>query len=189
MDFAGAFETLVYAQNLQPRSFNIVIVGPKRGRFHGTHGCSVTPDETVAIRQTPDVLIVPGGPGVKRASKDRRILRFIKRCAEKGIVAGVSTGALLLEEAGLLDDKRTAVLRDEEEYLDGDGEYKMFDERVVVDGRIITSCGSNAGFDLALHLVGKFEGPELVGRIQGEIARPIVDAFKKMFPEIMAGKE
>src|SRR5579871_230302 len=101
-----------------------------------------------------DVLLVPGGEGTRRA--DPGLVAWLRangRSARR--LVSVCTGAFLLAEAGLLDQRRvtthwaycaTLAARYPEITVDPDPIF-------VTDGNVTTSAGVTAGIDLALALV------------------------------------
>jgi transcriptional regulator GlxA family with amidase domain len=68
-----------------------------------SNGLQVLPARTFDAVRTVDVLLVPGGPGWRAASRDPAVLAFIRRVAPSATVCSVCTGAMILAEAGLLD--------------------------------------------------------------------------------------
>ncbi len=137
-------------------------------------GLRLAPDEDlrdVSQRKAPDLLIVPGGEGTRRA--DPELVSWLRehgRAAAR--LVSVCTGAFLLAEAGLLDGHRvtthwafcaTLAARYPELTVDPDPIF-------VRDGNVLTSAGVTAGIDLALALV-----EEDLGRDAAlEIARHLV---------------
>jgi len=53
--------------------------------------------------------------------------------------------------------------------LESDSNYKYSQERVVVDGNLITSRGPGTAFDFALAVAEKLSGPEKVAQICPEM--------------------
>ncbi|HEV2059089.1 MAG TPA: DJ-1/PfpI family protein [Solirubrobacteraceae bacterium] len=114
----------------------------------------------------PDIVVVPGGPGALAARDDDRILVWLRGAHEHTrFTTSVCWGSELLGAAGLLRGVHATshwLVRDE---LCGHGAIAV-DERVVVDGRIITSAGVSAGIDMALRLVAMTAGEDVARRIQ-----------------------
>lgn len=127
------------------------------------------PDPSVPI----DTLIVAGGVGVRAASADDHLLRWIAtRARVARRVASVCTGAFLLGAAGLLDGKRAVTHWAECASLE-----RLFpkvhvevDPIYIQDGKLWTSAGVTAGIDLSLALV-----EEDLGYVAAaEVARDLV---------------
>ena len=120
-------------------------------------GLRLAPDDDLhqaVAAGAPDLLIVPGGEGTRRA--DPELVAWLRTHgpgAER--LVSVCTGAFLLAEAGLLDGRRVtthwaycATLAAGYPGLTVDP-----DPIFVRDGNVVTSAGVTAGIDLALALV------------------------------------
>ena len=102
----------------------------------------------------PDLLIVPGGEGSRRA--DPELAGWLRTHGWRANrLVSVCTGAFLLAEAGLLDGRRVTTHWAYCEALAA--KYPAIrveeDPIFVRDGNIATSAGVTAGIDLALALV------------------------------------
>lgn len=124
--------------------------------------------------ETADVVLVPGGgyfhgDGI-RAEIDRRELpRLLAETHARGAIVGsVCTGAMLLAASGVTAGRRATTHRFAIEDLRASG-AEIVDARFVDDGDLVTAGGVTAGLDLALHLVERFAGPEIAGRVATEI--------------------
>jgi len=114
-----------------------------------------------------DMLLLPGGPGVKLLRADPRVAALVKaHAAAKRWLAAICAAPTVLNDAGLLAGRRhtchTSVLDELPAALK--------DERVVVDGNIITSRGAGTAIDFGLTLVGKLISPEKAREIHAAIA-------------------
>ena len=122
-------------------------------------------DEALDAVPRPDVIVVPGGPGALEASRDERVLAWLRAGHEHSrLTTSVCWGSELLGAAGLLRDERATshwLVRDE---LVRHGASTV-DERVVVSGRIVTSAGVSAGIDMALRVAALLAGDEVARRI------------------------
>jgi transcriptional regulator GlxA family with amidase domain len=112
-----------------------------------------------------DLLILPGGRGARlHASNNPEILEFVRR--QRGIVASVCTGAMVLAAAKVLDgiEATTHVahyhqLREHKQVRVREG------VRFVMHDRIATSAGVTAGIDLALAFVARLFSEATAQRI------------------------
>ena len=114
-----------------------------------------------------DVLCIPGGgKGTLDAIKDPATIAFVKdRGARAKLVASVCTGSLVLGAAGLLEGKRATshwVVRD---LLSLYGATPV-DQRVVIDGSLITGAGVTAGIDLGLVVIKRLRDEEYARGVQ-----------------------
>lgn len=115
----------------------------------------------------PDVLVVPGGTITRKLARDRApIVDWVAAAHEHTTwTTSVCTGALLLGAAGLLDGKPATTHWIAYDELAGYGATPT-EQRVVIDGKIVTAAGVSAGIDMALTLVGIMAGPEIAQSIQ-----------------------
>jgi transcriptional regulator GlxA family with amidase domain len=121
-------------------------------------GLTITPDGPLA--DLPDTLVVPGGLGTREPQPE--LVSWLRDAGAARIMS-VCTGAFLLAEAGLLDDRKATT---HWQYCDSlAGRHPRIDvdpEPIFVrDGRIATSAGVTTGIDLALALVEEDHGRDL----------------------------
>ncbi|WFE39272.1 DJ-1/PfpI family protein [Micromonospora sp. WMMD998] len=123
-------------------------------------------DAALADVPSPDVIVVPGGPGQNAHMHDGPVQRWL-RAADRNSTwtASVCTGSLLLAAAGLLTGRRATthwLCRDDLAPL---GAVPV-SERVVADGKYITAAGVSAGLDMAFTLAGRIGGDITAQAIQ-----------------------
>lgn len=97
-----------------------------------------------------DCLLLPGGPGVEVLRDDPRVAERVRRQSEgSGLIAAICAAPLVLADVGLLGGRRfTAHFSAAAELPEA-----LVGERVVTDGRIITSRGAGTAVDFGLALV------------------------------------
>ena len=136
-----------------------VVVASVMGDKLVTGRCQVTvqSDATLAevAEQTFDLLLIPGGPGIKAVREDGRATKLAKAYALAGKpVAAICAAPTVLKDAGLLAGKRftshAGVLSELPESL--------VMERVVEDGNLVTSRGAATSVDFGLALVRRLCG-------------------------------
>lgn len=114
----------------------------------------------------PDVVVVPGGVGVRRLAEDPAWLAWIRSAhATSAWTTSVCTGSLVLGAAGVLDGLRATSHWLELDALRGYG-AEPTGERVVEQGKVITAAGVSAGIDMALVLAARIAGEEAARAIQ-----------------------
>lgn len=116
---------------------------------------------------TPEVLLVPGGLATRRlAVEGQPIVEWIRVAhPTTRFTTSVCTGALLLGAAGLLQGVRATTHWTAYDHLARFGAIPT-EERVVVEGRVLTGAGVSAGIDLALRLTAELAGTEVAQAIQ-----------------------
>ena len=180
LDVSGPVQTFASANEIVTESggvphYRIAVVSRRGGAISTSSGLPLlTQPADRAIGQARiDTLIVPGGPGVHAALKDRHAIAWVRHhSANARRVASVCTGAFLLGETGLLNGRRATThwkwcSRLQERYPDIRVER---DPIYVTDGKIWTSAGVTAGIDLSLALVEA----DLGRSIAMQVARQLV---------------
>ena len=136
-------------------------------RPYGTdRGLKLVADATFADVRAPDVIVVPGGTGTLAALEDRRLVDWIRSADETSAwTTSVCTGALLLGAAGLLDGRPATTHWASLDRLAAYG-ADATSERVVEQGKVITSAGVSSGIDMALTLAARIAGNAVAQAIQ-----------------------
>lgn len=130
----------------------------------GRSGISVIPDAVLEEVEGGcfDLLVIPGGPGVKALRTDGRAAHMARRFLEEGRgVGAICAAPTVLHDARLLEGRRfTAHFSVRNELPDALG-----DERVVVDGDLITSRGAGTALEFGLELVRALFGPDKAAEV------------------------
>lgn len=123
-------------------------------------------DVALAAVPSPDVVLVPGGPGQMEQMEDGPLHAWLRAAdATSTWTTSVCTGSLILAAAGLLRGRRATSHWLALEQLTGRGAEPAH-ERVVFDGKYVTAAGVSAGIDMALTLAGRIAGDEVAQTIQ-----------------------
>jgi len=156
LDIVGPAEVLSWVPDVE-----IVWVGKAKGPIRAAPtGLSLTIEHTLDEVRDADILIVPGGPGVRLLLKDEPVLDWVRKLhARTQWTTSVCTGSLLLGAAGLLKGLDATTHWNSSQVLESFG-AKYREQRVIPQGKIVTSAGVSSGIDMALWLVGKIAGDE-----------------------------
>ena len=172
LDFCGPFEVFSCVRlpdgdrRAETSPFEPLLIAEKSSEIVTTGGMRVIPHHTLAGCPALDVLVVPGGWGVRRELHNPVMLAWLReRAAQVATLASVCTGSMLLGHAGLLDGRRATT---HWQSLDWMREALPTvtvetDQHVVEDGDVITAAGISAGIDMALTIVRRDHG-EAVAR-------------------------
>ena len=162
LDAVGPYEVLSAIPGATVR-----FLGPEAGPVRTDNRMlTVLTEERWEDLPDPDVLVVPGGIGTRALLRDERLLDWVRRAHEGSrYTTSVCTGSLVLGAAGLLDglDATTSWL--ERELLADYGACPVAD-RVVEQGKVITSAGVTAGIDMALRLAELLTSAKVAQAIQ-----------------------
>lgn len=137
--------------------------GPKRT---DTGRLALTADAALADLPHPEIVLVPGGPGQVDAEKDDAVLDWLRTAHETTTwTTSVCTGSLVLGAAGLLEGVKATTFWLALDELTKHGAIPT-DERVVIDGKIVTAAGVSSGIDMALTLAARIGGDDLAQMLQ-----------------------
>lgn len=164
MSFAAALEPLRSANRLAGRNLYEWQLASVDGRpVEASSGIRIAVATSLAEIARPDMLVVCASLEPEQYARERRVLPVLRRLARHGCrVGGLSGGAFLLAEAGLLAD-RTATVHWEFASLfrlrhPG---IRLVPDLYVVDRDVFTCSGGTAALDLMLYFVREDGGPVL----------------------------
>ncbi len=119
-----------------------------------------------SISATPEIVLVPGGPGDAAAGADSRNTAWLKRVHETTKwTTSVCTGSLVLGAAGILRGIEATTHWCSFDRLRACGATPV-SQRFVRQGKIITAAGVSAGIDMALFLLAEEQGADFAQAIQ-----------------------
>src|SRR6266852_4079568 len=159
IDYTGPYEVFGSAD------FDVYTVAETTAPVTTAMGMTVVPKHTFADAPQPDVLVVPGG-GVKATRDSAPTLRWIRDVTARAqYTMSVCNGSFILGSAGLLDGLNATTTSGNIDRMRAAFPeiHVVDDQRVVDNGKIITTGGLSAGIDGALHVISKMQG---AGRAQ-----------------------
>lgn len=165
LDFAGPFEVFSLATSLDNiKLFEVSTISETGEMIRARNGLEILPAKKFSENKNFDILIIPGGYGAEEIEiKNSTVLNWIKNQKEKvDILASVCTGALLLAECGLLDNRKATT-----HWMDIDRLENEYPKTQVIRGvkfvdeeDIITSGGISAGINMSFHIIKRLFGVE-----------------------------
>ncbi len=133
---------------------DVAAVGLKAGPVTGAHEITLTTDCMIDEVDAASVkmIVLPGGiPGATNLRDDARVQKLIKSCAERGaFTAAICAAPIALAKAGVHAGKSMTSYPGFEDELKG---ARLATDRVVVDGKVVTSRGPGTALEFALTLV------------------------------------
>lgn len=156
-------EALSPVDILRRAGAHVVMAGTLNGPIEGRNRIRVVPDESLddALKDGDffDMIVLPGGAvGAENLKNDPRVRRLVEIINAKGaLVTAICAAPIVLSAAGVLDGKRATSHPSVRKELKG---ALLTDERVVVDGNIITSQGPGTAMEFAFRLVEALFGQE-----------------------------
>jgi len=164
LDMTGPYEVLARLPDTK-----VHLVAHTMAPVKTDRGMEIVPTVTFAECPQLDIVMVPGGPGQQDLMEDATVLEFLKRqAAGAKYVTSVCTGSLVLGAAGLLKGRRATCHWAAIEHLKALGAVPV-NQRVVMDGNIITGAGVASGIDFALAVAAVLDGEEVAKQIQLQI--------------------
>jgi transcriptional regulator GlxA family with amidase domain len=164
LDFVGPWEVLAaWAHGWPEDAVSVFTVSPEPGPTEAAKGLTVTADYSWDDTPPIDVLVYPGGRGMRSHIDNAAYLDWVRDlAADDVLMTSVCTGSLVYANAGLLDDGPATTHWGSLERLArlGSNIEVRPDDRFVDRGEVITAAGVSAGIDMALHLVSRLHSPE-----------------------------
>ncbi|MED0875891.1 DJ-1/PfpI family protein [Bacillus mobilis] len=165
LDFAGPFEVFSVTEVHEEKPFTVYTVSQNGEMITARNGLKVQPDYSIEDLPPVDILIIPGGKGVRENEvKNETIINWVRQqMKEVKLMSSVCTGALLLARAGLLEGlKATTHWASIQTFKkDFPNVEVMENVKFVDEGYIITSAGISAGINMSFHIVKNLLGVEI----------------------------
>jgi 4-methyl-5(b-hydroxyethyl)-thiazole monophosphate biosynthesis len=165
-------EAVSIVDTLRRGGVEVTIAGLQEGVIEGAYGVNVIPDGAIdeIIIEEFDAVVLPGGyPGYVNLGQDRRVLDLVTKAFETGIIVAAICGApSVLAKSGILKGKKATIYPGLEAELTGGG-AKPVNERVVVDGKVITSQGPGTAVEFGVKLVALLVGEKRARELKDEL--------------------
>lgn len=161
LDAAGPLGAFEIAGRYSPGAYSLKVMAAEPGQVMSSAGVGMGAE---ALDEDLDTLVISGGIGASKASKDPVLRAYVQRVAARARrTASVCSGAYLLAEAGLLDGKRaTTHWARSGELQKRYPKVRVEADRIFVrEGPIWTSAGITAGIDLSLALIAEDLGEDV----------------------------
>lgn len=154
--FADGFEeieALTVVDIMRRANIKCDMISIRNLEVTGAHGVKVISDKLIDEGVDDyDLIVLPGGmPGATYLKKDNRVINAIKKFHKEGkFVAAICAAPIVLDRAEIIEEKDITSYPGFEDELRG---CKYREEKVVVDGNIITSRGPATAMEFAYKLV------------------------------------
>ena len=156
---------------LRRAGLDVVVAGVGATAVQGAHGVTYQCDVALEdIQSTPRAIVLPGGlPGSENLGKSEAVKELTLKVHESGgICAAICAApAFTLAKFGLLDGRTATCYPSFEKEFDAS--TKASEDRVVVDGNIVTSRGPGTSLEFSLKLAGILAGPAAADELQGQM--------------------
>ncbi|HEY5734393.1 MAG TPA: DJ-1 family glyoxalase III [Gammaproteobacteria bacterium] len=148
-------EAVTVIDLLRRANITVVTAGLEAGPVTASRGVVLMADKTLdeALQDDYEMVVLPGGgPGSDRLDADDRIRQLLIRMANsEKFTAAICAAPKVLKSAGLLDGKQATCYPG----VIQAGDLPGLDtgQRVVQDGKVVTSRGPGTAMDFALQLI------------------------------------
>lgn len=165
-------ETITVVDILRRAGARVVLAATVEGPIEGSRGVSVLSDTLIDQIDDKDfdLVVLPGGqPGTANLQNNQRVKAIIQNMHQSGKqVAAICAAPTILQSVGILKDKTATSHPSVKDQLK-DIDYS--EERVVVDGNIVTSRSPGTALEFALRLVEILFGKDRMDNVnQGVMA-------------------
>ncbi len=165
-------EAITVIDILRRAELEVIVAGIQPGLIEASRQTKHQPDCTLDdVRDVDfDLIVLPGGqPGAAHLRRDSRLQRMVERLRQRdGLVAAICAAPTVLASYGLLAG-RVATSHPSVRAEVAAAAARVSDERVVVDGPIITSQAAGSAMEFAYKLVEILCGPEKVAEINRSV--------------------
>lgn len=172
LPFAAAIEPLRLANRASGRRlYDWRLVGTGGDHATCSNGARIALDAGPEVEPARDeVVIVCGGIDVARTAT-KPVLSFLRRMERGGAAMGaVCTGAWVLAEAGLLDNRRATIhWENHDGFAEAFPEVDLYRSVFVHDGNRMTAAGGTSSIDLMLHLISEDHGDALAAEVADQM--------------------
>lgn len=159
---------------LRRAGVQVTVAGVGKRQVGGAHGVTVAADTLLEeYKGIPDAVVLPGGmPGAANLAQSKALEQLLKRMKESDKLIGAicAAPALVLSKYGILEGKKATCYPGFEKEFGQ--KTTAVEERVVVDGRVITSQGPGTALSFALSLVEQLAGPQKARELSEQMLAP-----------------
>lgn len=153
-------EALTPVDILRRAGAMVTVAGTVAGPVEGRNGIKVVPDTTMDLSGADfDMIVLPGGAaGTENLKKDAKVKAAVEEMAGKGkFITAICAAPTVLSAIGVSKGKLVTSHPSVRGQLKAE---RISDERVVVDGNLITSQGPGTAMEFSFCLVEKLFGKE-----------------------------
>jgi len=147
---------------LRRAGIEVVIAGLDKLKITGFRGITVEADKILnEVDDDFDAIVLPGGmPGAKNLAESNHVREIISEMNSSGkIIAAICAAPVeVLNPMGILDNKSATCFPSRRKDLNVAVNYR--EEKVIVDGNIITSQGFGTAIPFGLEIVQQLLGRE-----------------------------
>ncbi|EAS41098.1 DJ-1/PfpI family protein [Photobacterium profundum] len=153
---------------LLPDTYQLKLVSEQGGIISSSQGIQVLTDFSFQDTFLTDVLIIPGGEGIKNEVNSSSLLAWLNNTAPNiQYICSVCTGAVILANAGLLEGRKATTNKKHYHWVTQYGKEIDWQPvaRWVQDGAVFTSSGTAAGIDMSLAVIAEQNSEDVARKV------------------------
>ena len=153
---------------LLPEQYQLKLVSEQGGAISSSQGIQVLTDYSFQDIFLTDVLIIPGGEGIKSEVNNSNLLAWLNKTAPNiQYICSVCTGAVILANAGLLEGRKATTNKKHYHWVTQYGKEIDWQPvaRWVQDGAVFTSSGTAAGIDMSLAVIAEQNNEDVARKV------------------------
>lgn len=160
-------EAFTVVDILRRGEVNVILAGTVDGPIEGRSRISVLVDCTIESVSSKDLdmIVLPGGqPGTNNLKANSHVKKIIEELRKNNkYTAAICAAPIVLSAIGLLKDKNVTSYPGFEDQIES---KSHLENRVVIDGDVITSRAPGTAMEFALTLLEILEGKETMEKIK-----------------------
>ena len=167
-------EAITVIDLLRRAGFEVITAGLDDQPVTASRKTVVIPDTTIetVMNEQFDLIVLPGGlPGADNLRDNPSVQSLVQRQHQQGkTVAAICAAPKALASAGVLQDKTITCYPGALDQVDNTG-FTISNNRVEIDGNIVTSRGPGTAMDFALTLIEQLADSQLRDQIAAQMVR------------------
>ena len=171
LSFSSALDALRIANRMSGKKlYDWTFIGENEEFVSCSAGTQFKLDNSLVELHRDDTILLCGGTAIQE-STTKKLIGWLRREARRGlIIGGLCTAAYPMAKAGLLDDKKATIHRENqdsfaEEFLEVELTKTVF----VCDGNRYTTAGGTSSIDLLLKIIADEHGEELANAVADQM--------------------
>jgi len=149
---------------LRRAGIDVTVAGLVSTVVVGAHGVRTIADKRLGEINTDkfDAMVLPGGPAYKAFLNSQAVINLLKDFdKKKKFIGAICASPSVLAKAGILDERIATI------YPGMEGDIKKpRNEKVVIDGHIITSRSPGTAIEFSLKLAEIFSGKNTAEKVE-----------------------
>lgn len=163
-------EAICVIDILRRADVEVVTAGLMKGLVEGSHKIKMLPDTTlekIDYRDFDGLVLSGGAPGFVNLGNDERILNMAREMDRAGkLVAAICAAPSVLIKAGVLQGRRATVSPSGKAQVEACAHFS--EDRVEVDGNLVTSRSPGTALEFALKLAEILAGKEKMQMVKAQ---------------------